>query len=374
MHSRHSAPTPRLPALLAILGGVLLAACSSQSTTIGRSAPNAEAAKTQAETFATYATPNGWGNYGEQFTTFCQAKFGFDCNRAERSQAEDILSAEEIQKFDAEKNNPGAVLADVGILFIPQAEKVNVLADYEAPNANLLPDNLHGPGWVATFVGVPAFLVNVDFLEDHGLPIPRTWQDLLNPGYAHMVGLSRVGVSGSGTYGFVAMNLAAGGTLEDFQPGIDYARELVPNLTNQMTVETFERGEVPISIRYDFQHGANFQALTDRGIRYELIVPSDGSLFGESTLMMNRYDVAHADFGKMFFEWVLTDEAQIIFAKFGARPIRSVVGDNRLVVPEEARVNWLPDEAYANVRSIDFRQVDPSAIVDIWENEVASGG
>lgn len=373
MHSRHNAPTPRLLALLAILGSVLLAACASQST-IGPGAPNAEAARTQAQTFATYATPNGWGNYGEQFTNFCQVKFSFDCNRPERSQAEDILSAEEIQKFDAEKNNPGAVLADVGILFIPQAEQVNVLAGYEATNANLLPDDLHGPGWVATFVGVPAFLVNVGFLEDHGLPVPRTWQDLLNPAYAHMVGLSRVGVSGSGTYAFIAMNLAAGGTLENFQPGIDYARQLVPNLTSQMTVETFERGEVPISIRYDFIHGSNFQALRDRGIRFELVVPSDGSVYGESTLMMNRYDTAHADFGKMFMDWVLTDEAQIIFAKFGARPIRSVVGDNRLVVPQEARVNWLPDEAYASVSTIDFRQVDPSGIVDIWENEVASGG
>jgi len=188
-----------------------------------------------------------------------------------------------------------------------------------------------------------------------------------------MIGLSRVGVSGSGTYAFVAMNLAAGGTLDDFGPGIDYARQLVPNLTSQMTLETFERGEVPISIRYDFNHGSNLQTLTERGINWELIVPSDGSIYGESTLMMNRYDVAHADFGKMFMEWVLTDEAQVIFAKFGARPIRSVVGDNPLVIPEAARVNWLPDEAYANVRSIEFRDIDPSEIIDIWENQVSSG-
>ena len=90
--------------------------------------------------------------------------------------------------------------------------------------------------------------------------------------------------------------------------------------------------------------------------------------------MLNRYDTAHHDFGKMFMEWVLTDEAQIIFAKYGARPIRSVVGDNPLVVPDEARANWLPDEEYANVENVDWRAIDPEELLDIWENQVATGG
>lgn len=360
-------------ALLVATCAVLVAACAGAVTTIGPSAPDAAAAAVQARTFVTYATPNGWGNYGEQFTTFCQLKFGFDCNRPERSQAEDILSAQEVQKFDAEKNNPGAVLADVGILFIPQAQEVNTLADYEAPNATLLPDTLHGPGWVATFVGVPAIMVNVDFLESRDLPVPQSWADLLNPAYAQMIGFSKPGVSGSGTFSLIAMNLAAGGTLDDWGPGIAYARALLPNLTSQASIETFERGEVPISVRYDFNHGALLETLLDHGVNAQIIIPSDGSVYAVSTLMLNRYDVAHQDFGKMFMEWVLTDDAQAIFAKFGARPIRSIVGDNPLVIPDEARANWLPDADYANVDYIDASQFDPSEIVDIWENQVLGG-
>src|SRR3954465_10269832 len=98
--------------VLCVLSVALLGpACSGTAATIGKGAPDAAAAAEQAKTFATYATSNGWGNYGEQFMTFCQVKFGFDCNRPERSQAEDIVSAEEVPKFDAEKNNPGAILA-----------------------------------------------------------------------------------------------------------------------------------------------------------------------------------------------------------------------------------------------------------------------
>jgi putative spermidine/putrescine transport system substrate-binding protein len=89
--------------------------------------------------------------------------------------------------------------------------------------------------------------------------------------------------------------------------------------------------------------------------------------------MMNRYDSAHHDFAKMFMEWVLTDEGQMIFAEFGARPIRSVVGENRLEVPIEARANWLPDEQYANVKTIDGTLVDTDALRQLWEDEVVGG-
>src|SRR5688500_18871424 len=170
-------------ALLVAAVALLGVACAGAPATIGPGAPDAAAAADQARTFVTYATPNSWGNYGEQFTTFCLQEFGFDCNRPERSQAEDILSAEEVQKFDAEKHSPSASVRDVGILFMPQALEVHALAHSEAANATLVPDSLDGPGWVATFVGVPAIMANVDFLESHDLPVPHSWADLLNPAY-----------------------------------------------------------------------------------------------------------------------------------------------------------------------------------------------
>jgi putative spermidine/putrescine transport system substrate-binding protein len=350
----------------------LLAGCGGAST-VGPNAPDSSAAATQAKSFVTYATANKWGNYGEEFTQFCEQKFGFDCNRPDRSQGEDLLSAQEIEKFDAEKNNPVAALADIGILFMGQAQTAGVLADYQPPNATMLPAELHGPGWVTTFVGVPAVLVNATFLQAHGLPIPHSWHDLLNPAYKSMIGLSRVGVSGSATWAFLAMNLAAGGTVSDFSPGVAYAKQLLPNLTDQATIDTFEKGETPISVRYDFNHATWLDQLRTDGIDAQLIIPTDGSVYSPETLMLNRYDVAHADFGKLFMDWVLTDEGQELFAKFGSRPIRSVVGDNRLVVPADLRVNWLPDEAYAPVQTIDFRAIDSDHLADIWQNQVLAG-
>jgi putative spermidine/putrescine transport system substrate-binding protein len=372
-----------------VLGGLLAGALASVTLACGTVAPgspavptgsslalpNPSAAADQARTFHTIATQDSYGNYGEQFSRFCQTRFGFDCNREGRDLTEGSMSsAEEIGQWEAEKNNPQSVVADIGILFIPQGEEVGVLADYEPPNASLLPDDLHGPGWVATFTGVPTILVNLDALEARSLAVPESWEDLTDPSYAGLVGLGRIGTSGSATWAFVAMNLAAGGTLDDWQPGIDYGRRLLPNLTQAASLDTFERGEVPISVRYDFNQAPWFPDLDERGVNYRMMVPADGSVFAPSTLMLNRYDTAHGDFGRLFMEWVLTDEAQIIFAKYGGRPIRSVVGDNRIVVPEEARANWLPDEEYADVETVDWRSIDPEELQQIWETQVATGG
>ena len=377
LDERPARPRAALAAAACLL---LLAACSSgppgASATGPTSAPiDTAAAAEQARTFHTIATRDDWGNYGEQFSRFCTVRFGFDCNREDRDLGTDLSSAQEVQQWDAERNNPTSILADIGILFIPQAREAGILADYQPPNVNLLPDDLHGPGWVATFVGVPTFMVNMGFLESHGLPIPESWADLTNPAYSTppLIGMSRPGVGSSSTWAFVAMNLAAGGSLTDWQPGIDYGRQLLPNLTQSASIETFERGEVPISIRFEFSHGEWAEELTARGVDYRVIVPSDGSVYAQHTLMMNRFDLAHDDFAKMFMEWVLTDEGQLLFSKFGARPVRSVVGDTRVVVPQELRANWLPDEAYADVTTIDWTRVESDQILDKWENQVVGG-
>jgi putative spermidine/putrescine transport system substrate-binding protein len=301
-------------------------------------------------------------------------KFGVDCNREDRDAGSGLDSAEEVSQWDAEKNNPQSVLADIGILFIPQAQAVGILSDYEPPNVSLLPAGLHGPGWVPTFTGVPTFLVNVDALESRGLPIPQSWEDLTDPAYASLVGMGGPGVSASSTWAFVAMNLANGGTSENWQPAIEYGRRLLPNITQNASVETFSRGEIPIVIRFDFQHARWKDDLVAAGVNYRVIVPSEGSVYGPATLMMNGYDVAHADFAKMFMEWVLTDEGQLLFSKFGSRPIRSVVGDNKLAVPDELKGNWVPDDQYTKVQYVDWQSISSEDIADMWANQVVGGG
>lgn len=350
---------------------IAFAACSGGGAGDWKAAADKTKAADQAKTFATYGAPNDWANYGEEFTQFC-ATNGFSCN-AGRSLGEDMSSAQEITAFDAEKNNPKAGMADIGILFASQAEAKGVLPGFTPPNAGNLAAYLKGAkgGWVATFVGVPGFVVNTDFLKSKNIAVPTTWADLAKPDYKGLVGFGKPGASGTATMAFVAMNLAAGGTLDDYTKGIAYAKAMVKNLaSSEGNADTFEKGEVPIQIKYDFNLIALASKMKDKNVGAQVVIPTDGSIYAPSAIIANTYDTAHMDFIKMFLEWVLSDPGQTIFAKFGARPIRYVSGDLKL--PDDAKIKWLPDDQYKAVQQVDTSKIDIAKIADIWQNQVTA--
>jgi putative spermidine/putrescine transport system substrate-binding protein len=195
----------------------------------------------------------------------------------------------------------------------------------------------------------------------------------VKPEYKGLIGFGKPGSSGTATTSFIAMNLAAGGTLENFDPGIAYGKKLVVNLgSSEGNADSFEKGEVPIQIKYDFNLIALANQMKAKNVGAQVVIPSDGSIYAPSALIMNKYDTAHMDFGKMFMDWVLSDEGQADFAKFGARPIRWVTGELKL--PADATSLWLPDDMYKNVQKVDISKVTVQSIGDIWQNQVTSGG
>lgn len=358
---------------LAAAAVLVVSACSGAASADWTAAPDTAKAADQSKTYATYGMPDDWANYGGSIKDFCAKNGWTECN-PKRSLGEDMSSAEEITAFDAEKNAPKAIVADIGILFAGSAEQKGVLPNYTPPNAKYLNDTTKGKngGWIATFVGVPGFVVNTDYLKSKNVAVPTTWADLAKPDYKGMIGLGKPGSSGTATMSFVAMNLAAGGTLEDYTKGIAYAQQMVKNLaSSEGNADSFEKGEVPIQIKYDFNLIALANQMKAKNVGAQVVIPSDGSIYAPSALIMNKYDTAHLDFGKMFFDWVLSDEGQTVFAKFGARPIRYVLGN--LTLPDAAKTLWLPDDQYKNVRVVDTSKIDITKINDIWQNQVLSG-
>ena len=88
--------------------------------------------------------------------------------------------------------------------------------------------------------------------------------------------------------------------------------------------------------------------------------------------MINKYNTAKMDVAKLFLDYVLTDDAQTAFAKFGARPIRSVLGDLKL--PDDAKAKWLPDDQYKDVKQVkDWSKVDAKKIAETWDSQVLGG-
>lgn len=352
----------------------IAAACSSQTSTGSQdtaatddwaAAPSVEKAKEQVKEFITYGMPDDWANYGEVRQKFAQ-KYGFEFQH----QDTDMSSLEEITKFDAEKSNPKALMADIGMLYGKLSETKGVVPPYLPANASVLPAGFKGNpgGWVATFVGVPAFVVNVDVVKN----VPQTWADLAKPEYAGKVGAIDPTKSGTAATSFLSWAYAAGGDETNMTPGVELAKKIVPNFASaEGNAQTLEKGEVPIQIKYDYNCNAAAEEVKAKGINAEVIIPGV-SIYAPSALMLNKYNTARMDAAKLFMEYVLSDEAQETFAKFGARPIRYVLGDLKL--PDSAKANWLPEASYAQVQQVkDWTQVDPETIGKVWKDEVLGG-
>ncbi|NUR82634.1 MAG: extracellular solute-binding protein [Nonomuraea sp.] len=325
-------------------------------------APDTAKIAEQGKDLPTYGLAPDWANYGEVVKAYC-AKYNGTCAHKDT----DMSSSEEIVKFDAEKDNPIGTASDIGLMWGPVAEAKGVVPDYTPPSAAKLKDWQKGKGWVATFVGVPAFVVNTDKVKNP----PKSWQDLLKPEFKGQVAIKSPTSSGTGQAMLVAAAVATGGSVDNLAPGFDFFKKLKDsgNITDvKMSEETLEKGEAPIQINYDFNGLAQKAALKAKNVNVEVLIPTDGSVWSPSGLIINKYNGAKGDWLKGFLDYVLSDEAQDLFAKFGARPIRSLNGD--LQLSAEAKANWLPDSAYASVKEIEITKVNPEQIVADWEAKV----
>jgi putative spermidine/putrescine transport system substrate-binding protein len=358
----------------ALLGAAALPASRpfaalAQDDAAWQAPPDEAAAAEQAREIVTYGMPDDWANYGEVFKGF-QASLGVtDGTHIDT----DMSSLEEITKFDAEKANPAAMFSDIGMLWGNVATERGVVPPYLPPSAEQLPEGYKGStgGWVATFAGVPAFVVNVDALG--GGELPRTWDDLLRADLKGKVGSpGDPRSSGTAQTTFLAWAYAHGGDATNLEPGIEYAKQIIQQFNAaDASTDLLEKGEIALWIRYDFNCQAAVAQLTEKGINAQTVIP-DISIYAPSAVMSNRYNVAKKDAIQLFLEYVLSDEAAAAFAKFGARPIRYVLGQQEL--PAEATANWLPEEDYAGVVVVeDFTALDANTISTAWDEGVLGG-
>jgi putative spermidine/putrescine transport system substrate-binding protein len=341
----------------------------AQDDAVWDAPPDESLAAEQAQEIVTYGMPDDWANYGEVFSGF---QASLDVSDGIHTDT-DMSSLEEITKFDAEKANPIAMFADIGMLWGRVATDRGVVPPYLPPSAEALPEGYKGAngGWVATFAGVPSFVVNVDALN--GADIPMTWDDLLREDLKGKVGSSGdPRSSGTSQTTFLAWAYAHGGDATNLSPGIEYAKQIIQQYNAaEASIDLLERGEIVLWMRYDFNCEAAVAQLAEKGINAQTVIPGV-SIYAPSAMMVNRYNTAKKDAGQLFLEYVLSDEAATSFAKFGARPIRYVLGQQEL--PEEATAGWLPEEAYADVVVVeDFTAIDANDIATAWEDEVLGG-
>lgn len=284
--------------------------------------------------------PDEWANWKGTWTDL-QARYGL------KHTDTDMSSAQEVAKFEAEKDNASADIGDVGAAFGPIAAAKGVTQPYKPSTWEQIPawaKDTEGH-WALAYTGTIAFIVNKNLL--HGSEVPKTWADLKTGKYK--VAIGDVGTAAQAANGVLAAAFAMKGDETNIEPGLQLFTELAQqkrlSLANP-TIQTIEKGEVEVGVVWDF-NGLSYKAKMAKPENYVVLIPSDGSVISGYTTIINKY-AKHPNAAKLTREYIFSDAGQINLAKGNARPIRA----EHIKLPPEVESSLLPNEQYKNVTPI----------------------
>ncbi|MBW5448671.1 ABC transporter substrate-binding protein [Cohnella sp. CFH 77786] len=296
--------------------------------------------------------PDTWANWKD---TWDQLNTKYQIKHTDT----DMSSAEEIAKFEAEKNKPTADIGDVGIAFGPLAVQKGVTQPYKTQYWDEVPDWAKDKDghWMVAYTGSISFFCNKDLVQE----CPKSWADLENAAGKYKVSVGDVTKASQAQHAVLAAALAHGGDEGNIQPGIDYFKKLAEkDIIGKVDVSpaNIQKGEIAVALLWDFNAlGYRDQFGKDK---YEVNIPSDGSVISGYATIINKW-APHPNAAKLARAYIFSDEGQINLAKGYARPIRSSVK-----LPADVEAKLIPQDQYKNTKPIkDFK---------VWEDTVKGLG
>lgn len=321
-------PRPlRLSAGVAViaLGAFSLAACASDEPAADSAAATAtsiadfgsfedlEAAAKEEGALNVIALPRDWANYGAILDLFAERYPEITINEA----SPDVSSAEEIQ---AAETNAGTDKApdvfDLGLAVALQ--NLDAFAPYKVEGFDDIPESLKDPE--GRFVGDYGGYMSVG-VDTSKFPAPTELADLAGAEYKGAVAIN--GDPTQAGAAFAAVGLASvlgGGSLDDFQPGIDFFGELNAAgnfLKVDVTPATVASGETPVVFDWDY---LNASYTSDNPDWQVVVFPDQGyaSYYNQAI----NIDAPHPAAARLWQEFLFSDEVQNLFLAGGARPAR----------------------------------------------------
>ncbi|ANA82952.1 ABC transporter substrate-binding protein [Paenibacillus glucanolyticus] len=350
---------------------LMLAACggtdSKEATTSGDTSANPAAeeisvadleAKAKEEgSVVSVGMPDSWANWKD---TWEDLKSKYSLTHTDT----DMSSAEEIAKFEAEKDKPTADIGDVGIAFGPVAVDKGVTQAYKTSYWDEIPDwaKDNEGHWIVGYQGSISIFTNTQLVQS----APQSWEDLKNGDYKIIVG--DVTKAAQAQMAVLAAAMAYGGDESNIEPGIAYFEELAKKgrLSNaEASLANIEKGEVQVTLLWDF-NALNYKDQLGAD-KFSVAIPKEGSVVSGYATIINKY-APHPNAAKLAREYILSDEGQINLAKGYARPIRDSVQ-----LPEEVAAKLLSAEAYTNVKPVnDYKVWEETAktLPQLWQERV----
>ena len=186
-----------------------------------------------------------------------------------------------------------------------------LLEPYTSPNAEAIPAEYKDPDgvWTGVYVGALGFCSNQAVLDEMGIDVPTSWDDLTDPALAGQVAIAHPASSGTAYTALFTQVLRLGGEDE----AIEYAKSLHPNILQYTSsgaapAEMAGRGEVAVSVVFSHDCVRNIEAGFD-----DLVVsfPEEGTGYeiGGTALIANAPEPNAA---KAWIDWALEAETQEI--------------------------------------------------------------
>ncbi|MEW1835606.1 ABC transporter substrate-binding protein [Microbacterium sp. NPDC079995] len=290
------------------------------------------------------ALPRDWANYGEILDLFAERYPEITINE----QSPDISSAEEITA--AETNEGLDTAPDVFDLGLTVAlQNTDRFAAYKVQTWDEIPEALKEP--TGLFVGDYGGYMSVGY-DSAKFDAPAELDDLLGDEFRGSVAIN--GDPTQAGAAFAAVGLAAvqsGGTLDDFQPGVDFFSELnkAGNMLKlDVTSATVASGETPVVFDWDYLNAAHKADVPT----WETVVFDGVGYAGYYNQAIN-VDAPNPAAARLWQEFLYSDEVQNLWLKGGARPVRmeamteagTIDADLAAALPEAPAETVVPTEA-----------------------------
>lgn len=331
------------PLVLCLVLALLLVGCSKRDKVV-----------------VTYNTPQNWVNWGDVLKEFTS-------DTKITAPNDNKNSGQSLTALIAEKGKPVADVVYLGIVFGMQAVEEGVLQSYKSQGFAEIDESLknHEGLYTTVHYGSIAILANTDALGN--LPVPQSWEDLLDPMYKGMIGMLDPTSAAIGYSACIAVNEALGGSLDNFDPAFDYFKKLNENdviYPKQTSTAKLLKGEIPILIDADFN---GYGLKHDQNGPIEVAIPLEGSLKIPYVVGLVKGAPNEAN-GKQLIDFLFSAKGQQLFAKGYVRPM------NEESLTAEIKAKFLPDSHYERVRDVDYGVM--SAVQDDfnarWLKEIGS--
>ncbi len=327
------------------------------------------AAQTEGE-LTTIALPHDWANYGEMIDTF-KTKYGTKINELDPNAG----SADELAAIEANKDSKGPQApdtVDVGVGHTANAMAKGLFAKYKVSTWDTIEMKDPDGYWWAEYYGALAFEVSKPEIENS----PQDWEDLLKPEYKGKIAMAGDVLKSNQSVMTVyaaGLSRSGGDKTKAAEMGLQFWKEVndagnfIPVIADQGTIA---QGETPIVMEWDYLALANRDALAGNP-ETEIIVPKTGVIAGPYAGGISAY-APHPYTARLWWEFIMSDEGQLIYLKGYAHPIRFNDMAKRGVVPADLAAKLPPAEAYANAvfLTVDELQAATTYITENWRKVV----